>query len=202
MKAKKFLTVTALAVMMVGLAIPASAKGKIKVYPYLNTDFALIAALNEDMNDFAVEIKTMNGELVYNSGKVANSASFNKLFDFSELSDGKYVAVLKSNDKTFLKDEFMISGGKLVHEKAESNEEAPIAKVWTKSNFLFVSYLNKSFDSYTMRLKDSNGGVLFESALPKDLTYSGKFDVSALPAGTYYVSLISGEKESSYAISK
>ena len=200
MKAKKILSVVALAVTLAVMATPVSAKGKIKVYPYLRTDLALITALNEEMNDFAIEIRTSNGDLVYSSGKVSNSAKFNKLFDFSDLSDGKYFAVLKSNDKTFLKDEFIVEDGKVVVKTLEKESVSPLAKVWTKSDFLFVSYLNKSFDSYTLKLKDEDGKVLFESSLPKDLTYSGKFDVSALPAGTYYVSLVSGENESSYAI--
>jgi hypothetical protein len=204
MKTKKFLSVIAMAVLVITLVSPASAKGKIIVYPYLDTDYALVSALSEDMTDFAVEIKASNGDLVYSSGKVGNNAHFNKLFDFSELSDGEYVAILKSSGKIFLKDEFSVINGKLVTAKAieENNEEELTAKVWTKSNFLFVSYLNKSFDSCSLKLKDESGNVLFESSLPKELTYSGKFDVSALPSGTYYVSLISGKNESSYAIRK
>ncbi|WP_016776440.1 hypothetical protein [Anaerophaga thermohalophila] len=202
MKAKKFLSVAALLVLMAAVVTPVSAKGKIKVYPYLDTNYALISALNEELVDFAVEIKTSEGDLVYTSGKVGNTAHFNKLFDFSELSDGKYIAVLKSSNKTFLEDEFTVAGGKLLTKKAESNAEAMAAKVWAKNNFLFVSYLNKSFDNYKLKLKDERGNVLFESSLPKELTYSGKFDLSALPAGTYYVSLISGKNESSYAIRK
>jgi len=203
MKTKKFLSVIALAVLMIAVASPTSAKGKIIVYPYLDTDYALVSALSEDMTDFAVVIKTSNGDIVYSSGRVGNSTHFNKLFDFSKLSDGKYVAVLKSSGKTFLKDEFNVANGKLVTDKKfENNEEELRAKVWTKDNFLFVSYLNKSYDPYSLKLKDESGNVLFESSLPKELTYSGKFDVSALPSGTYYVSLTSGENESSYAVRK
>jgi hypothetical protein len=203
MKAKKFLSVVALAVLMVAGVSSASAKGKITVYPYLDTNYALVSALNEELVDFSVEIKAVNGDLVYTSGKVGSSAHFNKLFDFSELNDGKYMAVLKSGSKTFLKDEFVISGGKLVSKKVASEKpEALAAKVWTKSDFLFVSYLNKSFDDFKLKVKDISGNVLFESSLPKDLTYSGKFDVSALPSGTYYVSLVSGKNVSSYAIRK
>lgn len=203
MKAKKFLSVAALVALMVAGVSSASAKGKITVYPYLDTNYALVSAVNEELVDFSVEIKASNGDLVYSSGKVGSSANFNKLFDFSELSDGKYLAVLKSGSKTFLKDEFVVKGGKLEIRKVASEKPAGLAaKVWTKSDFLFVSYLNKSFDDYELKVKDNDGNVLFESSLPKELTYSGKFDVSALPSGTYYVSLVSGKNESSYAIRK
>jgi hypothetical protein len=202
MKAKKFLSVAVLAVLLVSVAGPASAKGKITVYPYLDTNYALISALSEEMVDFSVEIKSEDGAFVYSSGKVGSSDQFNKLFDFSKLSDGKYVAVLKGSGKTFLKDEFAVSGGKLVSEVSDKSAEELAAKVWAKDDFVFVSYLNKSYDSFNMKLEDDRGNVLFESALPKDLTYSGKFDVSSLPSGTYYVSLVSGKNSSSYAINK
>ncbi|PWD99295.1 T9SS type A sorting domain-containing protein [Marinilabilia rubra] len=203
MKAKKFLSVVALSVLMVAGVSSAFAKGKITVYPYLDTNYALVSALNEELVDFSVEIKATNGDLVYSSGKVGSSAHFNKLFDFSELSDGKYIAVLKSGNKTFLEDEFVVSGGKLKSKKAVSEKDEELAaKVWTKSDFLFVSYLNRSYENYKLKLKDESGNVLFESSLPKKLTYSGKFDVSTLPSGKYYVSLVSGKNVSSYAIRK
>jgi|CEGE01.1.fsa_nt_gi hypothetical protein len=202
MKAKKFLSVVALAAFMVSVATTASAKGKITVYPYLDTNYALVSALSEEMVDFSVEIKTDKGEFVYSSGKVGTSTQFNKLFDFSKLSDGKYVAVLKGSGKTFLEDEFTVSGGKLVSEVSSKKAEELAAKVWAKNDFIFVSYLNKANDSFNMKVEDVSGNVLFESALPKDLTYSGKFDVSSLPSGTYYVSLVSGKNSSSYAIKK
>lgn len=202
MKAKKFLSVVALAAFMVSVGTTASAKGKITVYPYLDTNYALVSALSEEMVDFSVEIKTDKGEFVYSSGKVGTSTQFNKLFDFSKLSDGKYVAVLKGSGKTFLEDEFTVSGGKLVAEVSSKKAEELAAKVWAKNDFIFVSYLNKANDSFNMKVEDASGNVLFESALPKDLTYSGKFDVSSLPSGTYYVSLVSGKNSSSYAIKK
>lgn len=202
MKAKKLLSVGALAFLMVAVVTPSSAKGKISVYPYLDTNYALVTALSQEMDDFSVEIKTSNGEFVYSSGKVGSSDSFNKLFDFSRLSDGKYLAVLKGSGKTLLKNEFFVSDGKLVPEVADLKAEEVAAKVWAKNDFLYVSYLNKSFDSYSVKVEDKSGNVLFESALPKDLTYSGKFDVSSLPSGTYYVSLVSGKNSNSYAIRK
>jgi len=202
MKAKKFLSVVVLAVLMVAVVTPSSAKGKITVYPYLDTNYALVSALSEEVVDFSVEIKTSNGEFIYSSGKVGSSDHFNKLFDFSELGDGEYVAVLKGSGKTFLKDEFTVSNGKLVHEVADKKAEELAARVWTKNDLIYVSYLNKSFEAYSMKVEDKSGNVLFESALPKDLTYSGKFDVSSLPSGTYYVSLVSGKNSSSYAVRK
>lgn len=202
MKAKKFLSVAVLAVLLVSVVGPASAKGKITVYPYLDTNYALVSVLSEEMVDFSVEIKSENGEFVYSSGKVRSSDQFNKLFDFSKLSDGKYVAVLKGSGKTFLKDEFAVSGGKLVSEVSGKVAEELAAKVWAKDDYVFVSYLNKAYDSFNMKVEDDRGNVLFESALPSDLTYSGKFDVSSLPSGTYYVSLVSGKNSSSYAINK
>jgi hypothetical protein len=202
MKAKKFLSVVVLAVLMVAVVTPSSAKGKITVCPYLDTNYAMVSALSEEMVDFSVEIKSSNGEFVYSSGKVGSSVQFNKLFDFSELSDGKYVAALKSSGKTFLKDEFTVSNGKLVSKVADEETVEMAAKVWAKNEFIYVSYLNKSFDAYRMKVEDRSGNVLFESVLPKDLTYSGKFDVSSLPSGTYYVSLVSGKNSNSYAIRK
>ncbi len=202
MKTKKFLSVVALATLMVSVGSTAMAKGKITVYPYLDTNYALVSALSEEMVDFSVEIKTEKGEFVYSSGKVGSSAQFNKLFDFSKLSDGKYVAVLKGSGKTFLKDEFTVANGKLVKKVADKDAEEMAAKVWAKNDFIFVSYLNKDYDAYSMKVEDESGNVLFESALPKELTYSGKFDVSSLPSGTYYVSLVSGKNSSSYAIRK
>lgn len=202
MKAKKLLSVVVLAVLMVAVVTPSSAKGKITVSPYLDTNYALISALSQEMVDFSVEIKTSKGEFVYSSGKVGSSDQFNKLFDFSQLTDGEYVAVLKGSGKTFLKDEFTVSNGKLVAKVADKEAEELAAKVWSKNDFIYVSYLNKSYDTYSMRVEDKRGNVLFESALPKDLTYSGKFDVSSLPSGTYYVSLVSGKNSNSYAIRK
>lgn len=201
MKTKKLLFVAVLAVMMSAFVSPASAKGKINVYPYLNTDYAIVAALNEEMADFSVEINTFEGKSVYSSGKV-NGAHFNKVMDFSKLADGNYIAALKRNGKTFLKDVFVVSGGKLVKKVSDKPETEMAAKVWTKSNYLFVSYLNKSFDPSSFIVEDAFGNVLFKSTLPEELTYSGKFDVSLLPSGTYYVNLVSGQNENRYAIRK
>ena len=202
MSTKKFLFSAVFAALLGMVATPALAKGKLSVSPYLNSEYVLVSALNEEAADFSLVIRDDAGEKIYSSGNVEGSLHYNKVFDFSNLEDGSYDVVLRKSDKTVLTDEFSILGGKLHAAKKDSETEKMNAKVWSSEDYVFVSYLNDEADVYRMKITDETGDVLYESSLPESLTYSGKFDVSSLPSGNYVVSLTSGKKASRYGFTK
>jgi len=200
MKTRKFLWSAFLGVLLCFGSVSASAQGKVSVMPYLKTDYVVVSVLNEEPADFSLKIRDNSGNVFYSSMKVSGTLHYNKIFDFSDLDDGAYEVVLKKSDQAVLTDAFSILDGKL--HSAEKKSEKLNAQVWSSKDYIFVSYLNKGADAYSMRIADETGDLLYESFLPESLTYSGKFDVSSLPSGRYVLSLTSGKNASRYEFTK
>lgn len=202
MKIRKFLLIAFFGVLLCFGSFSASAQGKLSVVPYLKTDYVLVSALNEESIDFRLKIRDNSGNVLYSSKWFSGNSPYHKVFDFSDLPDGKYVTRMIRSDKTVLEDAFTIVDGKPNLKTKYPRPGKMTAKVWNSGDFLFVAYADNDFDVYKMKIQDEKGDVLFESALPESATYTGKFDVSSLPPGNYSVSLMSDQKASRYGFTK
>ena len=90
MKLKTFVK-SAAVVAAVLVASSVSAKSKIAINSYMNSKLAVVSVLSPDADVFKIEITDNTGNTVYTTERVKNAATFQRLYDLSNLSDGKYV---------------------------------------------------------------------------------------------------------------
>ncbi len=203
MKAKRLLIGMAAGLFLASAIMPATAKGRITAFPYLETDYSVISAFGVMDAKCSLYIKSENGEVVYSIHKLDQSGYFQKVLDLSSLEDGTYNALIRGNGKTLFSCDFYLVDGKILN-REDSGEEAKklSARIFSQNDFLYVSFLNRDLKSVHMRIEDMKGHELFSSSVKDEFNYTGKFDVSALPQGTYYVNLDSGQSQSSYVFKK
>ncbi|WP_088653235.1 hypothetical protein [Geofilum rhodophaeum] len=203
MKMKTGLKGVMLGALLFAGSIAASADSKIVVLPYHNTSYTLVAAEVLDSNVRSLAIVDDMGETVYVSRPDAMAGRYSKVFDFSRLTDGTYRVRLRSKAGVVSELPFAVKNGTVDVAKSEmvpaSENEL---KVWNNEDYLFVSHLNRALSPAVITLEDSYGRVLYNQNLPANLTYSGKYNVEALPRGEYKVNIVSGSKEFSYAFRK
>jgi hypothetical protein len=185
-------------------SLAVSANGKVAVVPYLKTNYTLIAAESADAEFSSVAILDAYGETVYATRRIASQAVFSKVFDFSNLADGEYKVRLRAKSGSTLEEKFLVKSGALApttfSEMAEVSDND--VRIWSDKDFLFVSHLNRAMAPVVINVKDARGSVVYNTTLPADLTYSGKYDVAALPKGDYTISLLSGSKVYNYEFRK
>lgn len=93
--------------------VGASAKNKIAINSYMNSNLAVVSVLSPESDVFKIEITDNTGNTVYTSEKVKNEASFQRLYDLSNLSDGKYV--IKYNSSTgCISEHFEVRNSKVI----------------------------------------------------------------------------------------
>jgi hypothetical protein len=185
-------------------SLAVSANGKVAVVPYLKTNYTLIAAESAGAEFSSVAILDAYGETVYSTRRIASQAVFSKVFDFSNLADGEYKVRLRAKSGSTLEEKFLVKSGALAptafSEMAEVSDND--VRIWSDKDFLFVSHLNRAMAPVVINVKDARGSVVYNNTLPADLTYSGKYDVAALPKGDYTISLLSGSKVYNYEFRK
>ncbi len=180
------------------------AKGKVAVVPYLKTNYTLIAAESADAEFSSFAILDGYGETIYSSRRVASQAVFSKVFDFSNLADGEYKVRLHVKSGSMLEEKFLLKSGALAPTSFSEMTEVSDSdvRIWSDKDFLFVSHLNHAMNPTVINVKDARGSVVYKNTLPAELTYSGKYDVAALPKGNYTISLLSGSKVYNYEFRK
>lgn len=190
------------AVLLAG-SVVAGASNNIVVMPYQNTPYTLVAAEAVDTQIQSLVIVDDRGEAVYVSRPADLKGSYGKLFDFSRLSDGVYKIRMRSERGEVSAVNFVIRNGSLANKKPQLQIDAENElKVWSNEDFVFVSQLNRTNTFSVVSVEDAYGRVLFNKELPKELTYSGRFNVGTLPRGEYKVNVVSGTKAFSYAFRK
>lgn len=178
------------------------AKGKISVSPYPKSSYAVISVEPSVEALYSIAIFNASGDVVYSSNKVENGAVFSKVFDFSKLEDGEYKIRLRSKGNPVVEERFTVKSGALVSGDLKADITAEDVKIWKKSDFVYVSHLNRNLNGMVVRLVDSRGSVIYDKSIPAELTYSGKFNVSSLPKGSYSLSFVSGNKVFNYEFKK
>jgi hypothetical protein len=189
------LTVTAalLAIVTITTAVE---RPQVNVTP-VSLERALITIVNETAAIFEVSIHAQNGDLVYYKQTSEPLTGYNRMYDFKNLAEGKYILSLKVND-TNVSNEFEVSRkGIAVGEKKITFD--PYFNF--NNNELKLSYLN--FDQKNLNLYLYNErGLIYESKLGKEFSITKGYDLSKLESGIYRVVLSSSGKQYSYNIVK
>ncbi|MFV0590980.1 MAG: hypothetical protein ACK5M7_06315 [Draconibacterium sp.] len=194
MKTIKFLsTVLAVAIVAVATAVE---KPKMNVVP-LTPDRAVVSILNNKVAKFELSIVAENGDLVYYKQSAKPLNTYQKVFDFSQLANGKYSMNLKVNDTRLSKDFEVASNGISVGE-SKMRFDPYFAYA---DDVLKLSYLNFDGENMSLNIYDSNG-LVYESKLGKEFNMVNGYDLSALARGKYQVVLSSLNNEYTYSIEK
>ncbi len=194
MKTSKFLcTVTAVAIVAIATAVE---RPKMDVIP-LNANQARISVTNENPAIFEMSIETQGGEMVYYKQTTSSSTEYQKIFDFAELENGKYVLNLKVNDTKVIRD-FEVRNDKIVVGDSKLRIDPYFLY---KDNQLKFSYLNFDQEHYTMYIFN-NEGLFFSKRMGKDFSMQKGFDLSGLGEGDYKVVLSSLNNEYVYRLVK
>ncbi|TCO07649.1 hypothetical protein [Natronoflexus pectinivorans] len=185
------------------VTLAVAAESRISVTPYPRSSFVLVSAIPSDAGFYSVVIQDRSGNVVFVSNRFESGDSFSRLFDFSKLADGDYRARLRNRNGIDSETMFSLRAGRLLEQAPTAvRDSESLAKIWTASDYLFVSHLNKEMKPTAIRLADSKGNIIYSGELPSELTYSGRYNISALPVGDYSVSLISGNTVYNYGFRK
>lgn len=194
MKTRKILcTATAVAIVAIATAVE---RPKMDVIP-LNADQAKISVTNENPAIFEMSIETQGGDLVYYKQTTSASTEYQKIFDFAELENGKYVLNLKVNDTKVIQD-FEVRNDKIVVGDSKTRFDPYFM---FKDNQLKFSYLNFDQENFTMYIYN-NDGLFFSKKIGKDFSMQKGFDLSGLGEGNYKVVLSSLTNEYVYRLVK
>jgi hypothetical protein len=194
MKTIKLLS-TVLAVAIVAIAT-AVEKPKMNVVP-LTADRAIVSIQNENAALLELSIHAENGELVYYKQSTNPLSSYQKVFDFEKLENGKYTMDLKVND-TRLSKEFEIASKEISVGESKLRFDPYFNFA---DEVLKFSYLNFDQENFSLNIYDEQG-LVYESKLGKDFNISSGYNLSSLSAGKYNVVLSSNNAEFAYSLVK
>ncbi|WP_297088882.1 hypothetical protein [uncultured Draconibacterium sp.] len=194
MKTIKLLsTVMAVAIVAIATAVE---KPKMNVVP-LTADRAVVSIQNDAAALFELSILAETGELVYYKQTTKPLNTYQKVFDFKNLENGKYTMDLRVNDTRLLKDFEVASKGIFVGEsKLRIDPYFAFA-----DNVLKLSYLNFDQESLTLNIYDDYG-LVYQSGLGKDFNVASGYDLSALKSGKYEVVLSSLNNDFTFSLEK
>jgi hypothetical protein len=145
---------------------------------------------NVEESIYEVELKNMNGDIVYYKKSEAPSVAYRKYFDFSKISEGEYnLTISIDNEKKV--NTLKINKGQveLVNQRKELEPYFTL-----KGNRLELSYLNFAKEDMKLMVY-SNNVLLFEKKLNPDFSVNYALDFSNLTSGNYYA-VLAGENNS------
>lgn len=171
---------------------------EISIKPYLNTNLSVVSIINPSASNLNLKILGEEGTLYYmeNIGKVTATQ---KLMDFSNLKDGTY-KIVASGKESNLEKEFTVANNKLAIESSSICDDNTI--FCAANNDLYVTYLSLEKKNVNISIANNSGDIIFENSYKSEPNLSKQFNVEALPSGEYRISLVSENKEYSYAFQK
>jgi hypothetical protein len=189
---------TILAVVVAGvIGNNVMASGNLKVNMASGSkDLAAVEISNVKMSTFEIDVKDVNGDVVFYKETKAPATSYKRNYDFSRLEDGTYFFTVKiDNEATETK--FNIKRGQLnVVEKRKMVD--PVFVFDNKQ--LKLSYLNFEGGNTSLVVYDRNRNSLYEKDLKSDFVTQHGIDFSKTPRGNYEVVLSSGNEVHSYDV--
>lgn len=189
---------TSIAAALVVLTITASAieRPRMEFVP-VNAERAVVTVENENPAFFELSIYSKRGDMVYYKQTSDLQKDYKKIYDFKNLTPGKYVLSLKVNDTEVTNDFEVGHNGINVGQKKVNYDPFFLFE----NNELKISYLN--FDKERLNLAIyGDRGLVYKSALGNDFNVVKGYDLSKLNNGKYTVVLNSFNKEYSYSLEK
>ncbi len=181
----RVLLILLVAAVLPGLGI---AGGEVKVKPSKEKSKAIVSLDDFDAQKVTLSIENEDQNLIFYSKYIGNPSEYKKLFDFSQLDDGKYVILVNSSNEVIEKP-IVIKNSEIVLEEESKVLYRPVFRV--KDKALLVFHNNKSLDSYKINFYDGDGK--FFSDETKDSSISRKYNFSHLPSGSYTVVVSNSE---------
>ncbi|WP_068474125.1 DUF3244 domain-containing protein [Saccharicrinis aurantiacus] len=186
---------------MLTLVLSVSAQESIvKVNKYLNSDYSVVSVANPTQKSARLVIKDSEGEVVMKKS-ITRAAFSQEIIDLSNLNDGKYTAVLSNKNEELVEEQFALINNEVSDATIMSAEELK-AFFRLNDNILYVSHIAFGANNFGISIEDAIGDQIFKKGFEGNSTYSGKFDISALPNGEYSVKIKSGKKHYSYVFKK
>lgn len=172
----------------------------VRIFKYLDTEYSVASISNPTKKSARLVIIDQDGNEVMKE-LVSNDSYSQEILDLSNLNDGKYTAVLNSKHMEPIEESFNLVN-KEVSDATIMSEEELRAFFRLNDNILYVSHIAFGANTFGISIEDAIGDEVFEKGYEGNDTFSGKFDISALPNGDYSVKIKSGEEQYSYVFSK
>lgn len=185
---------------------PVSATDKVVVNNYKNTNYAIVSASLPFADKFSVTIKNSTGDMLYTARVNNNAVAFQKLFDLSQLADGKYSILFNGKDQKYVS-YFEIRNSELITSKSDAGinvSSANISSTYMKqsNDIIYVSHINPELNRSSIEIFDNRGDSIYSSELPVQGSYTGAYKINNLPEGDYVMVLTSGNNTKSYEFQK
>jgi hypothetical protein len=150
---------------------------------------------NVEESIYEVELKNMNGDIVYYKKSDVPSVAYRKYFDFSKISEGEYNLTVSIDNERKV-NTLIINKGQveLVNQR---QEVAPFFTV--KGNRLELSYLNFAQEDMKLMVY-SNNELLFEKNLNSEFSVNYALDFSKLASGKYNAVLAGDNSSYEYSV--
>ena len=154
---------------------------KLKVRPNMDT---YVWVLDEEGNEV-------------HSDKVMKDAEIGKMYDFSQLDNGIYTLMTRTDQKS-VKKTFEVKNGALIVVE-EEKKYRPVFSI--DDDILSVSYLNLNEEDITIALEGKSSRH-FKEVGGNDLIYGKRLNLKKLPKGDYSVVLTAGIYTYNYFFTK
>lgn len=195
-KIRTFISGVASTLMILGISATAFASGDIKVVRTpVDSKSKLHVQVPETYN-LSVFITDENGTTVYTDYLEARSSP-GKLYNLSNLKDGKYAITTEAAHQTIIK-YFHIKDGEIVSSDKLRDFEPYFSK---KNNKLIINYLNESMQDISLTIEDDYR-IFLEEKSDNKLAYGKLINTENMPSGYYTVTLEAGENIYKYYFDK
>lgn len=170
---------------------------KVNIHP-LNSEKAVVDISSLSNCNFSLTVANEDNNIVYYKEDSDPSANYSKVFDFSNLEDGKYKLVVVADkmvaERTFLKHLGNIEVGE------ETTTLEPFFSY--KDGLLKCTYLNFMNDNLHVSLYNTNDERIYTKKIGRNFNILEGFDLSKLEPGNYRAVLSAGNKAFAFNIEK
>ena len=167
---------------------------KVNIVP-MTAEKAVVEISSAAASNFQISISNNQGEVVYYNETDEESSDYRKVFDFSDLDNGKYkLSVTIENQTT---ERLFSINNKNLAVGMEKNSMKPFFSY--KDDILKLSYLNFSEKSMNLDLYNGND-LVYSHKIDNQFAVNKGFNLSKLEKGNYSVVLSADDKTYSYHV--
>lgn len=179
MKTMKTIFAAMLAILSTSVAM---ASGNLKVNLASNeTESAVVEITNTKMVNYEIQLFDEKSNLIYSMETEVPREDFTKRYDLSQLENGNYLYIVKTNNEKVTK-QLAIDGGKVQVLDVRKTLEPYISR---EDDMIKLSYLNFGNENVKMYVYAADNTLLAENELGNEFAIHKGINVSDLLPGTY-----------------